>query len=119
MIGCDIVNIKRIENIFKKNKIKFLNRIFSKEELDCLNQNINSIAGYYAAKEAASKALGCGICELCNFYDIKICKDERNKPFIVFSEKIIKEFNISRANLSISHDAGIAMAVVMLEKNNA
>lgn len=117
MLGCDVVSIARIEKILAKSKEHFLKRLFTDLELNTLKDNPNSIAGYYAAKEAASKALGCGISNECGFKDIFISKDEKGKPKINFSEKIIKDFNIKNAHLSISHDGGIAMAVVMLEKN--
>lgn len=118
MIGCDVVDVFRIEKILLKNKTRFLNKIFTKEELQYLNLKPESIAGYYAAKEAASKALGCGICDVCTFYDIIICKDSKNKPSIVFSNKVNNKFMIKKAHLSISHDAGVAMAVVFLEYFN-
>lgn len=115
MIGCDVVDIARIQKILAKSGERFLQKILSEEELKSLNPNLNSIAGYYAAKEAASKALGCGISKNCNFHDIKIIKNSDNKPSIIFSDKVFKIYGIKNAYLSISHDAGIAMAVVMLE----
>ena len=45
-----------------------------------LIKNPATLAGLWAAKEAASKALGVGICELCSFFDIDISKDEKNAP---------------------------------------
>lgn len=116
MIGCDVVEIARIEKILAKSREKFLQKILTNNELKTLNPNSNSIAGYYAAKEAASKALGCGICKDCSFMDIEITKNNLNRPRILFSEKIFNKFGVKSAHLSISHDAGIAMAVVMLEK---
>lgn len=116
MIGCDVVNIARVEKVLAKSNERFLKKILTENEIKTLNHNPNSIAGYYAAKEAASKALGCGISENCTFHDIEILKNKENRPSIVFSEKIFNKFGVKSAHLSISHDAGIAMAVVMLEK---
>ena len=116
MIGCDVVKIARVEKILAKSQIKFLKKILTENELKTLGSNSNSIAGYYAAKEAASKALGCGISKDCSFMDIEIIKNNQNRPSILFSEKIFNKFGVKSAHLSISHDAGIAMAVVMLEK---
>lgn len=116
MIGCDIVSIARVEKILAKSSERFLKKILTQNEIKTLNPNSNSIAGYYAAKEAASKALGCGISKDCSFMDIEIIKNKENKPSIVFSEKIFNKFGVKSAYLSISHDAGVAMAVVMLEK---
>lgn len=119
-IGCDVVDIKRIEKILNsKIKNNFINKLLSSTETQNLKLNANSLAGYFAAKEAALKALGVGISHICTFKDIILTKDDLGKPIITFSDKIIKAFNIKEASLSISHDAGIAMAVVLVEFNYA
>ena len=68
-IGTDIVNIDRIKRSIKKHGNKFINKIFSKNEiLYCMNKK-NPIPYYakrFAAKEAFSKALGTGIREGIN-----------------------------------------------------
>lgn len=73
-----------------------------------------SIAGLWAAKEAASKALGVGIGAECSFFDIIIEKSSKNAPILKFSPKIYKNFNIKEAALSISHDGGFAIAAVIV-----
>lgn len=118
-IGCDVVDVKRIEKILNsKIKNSFINKILSTTEIQHLKLNANSLAGYFAAKEAALKALGVGISPTCTFKDVLLSKDNLGQPLISFSDKTIKEFNIKNASLSISHDAGIAMAVVLVEFNN-
>lgn len=77
--------------------------------------NFSTIAGFFAAKEAASKALGCGICELCGFLDIEIFKDAKNAPKLNFSTKITQHFGIKKSSLSIAHDGGFAIAVAVLQ----
>ena len=100
MIGCDIVAIARIERICARYGKNFLDKILSQNE-----QNL-------ATKEAASKALGVGICRECGFLDIQIQKDKKNAPKLKFSKKIKKKFKIKQSSLSIAHDGGFAMAVV-------
>ncbi|TKX32211.1 holo-ACP synthase [Campylobacter aviculae] len=112
-VGCDIVAISRIEKIYKKHGETFLNKFLSSKE-QLLIKNPANLAGLWAAKEAASKALGVGICDLCGFLDIEISKDERNAPKLKYSQKIINEFNITQSSLSISHDNGFAIAIVAL-----
>ena len=61
-IGTDIVSVDRIKKTLKNKK--FLNRLFSKEEILKCNKLINfnnCYAKRFAAKEAFSKALGTGI----------------------------------------------------------
>jgi len=113
MIGIDIVNIKRIEKMIEKFGDKALNRFLSPTEIKLLKSS-QSIAGYWAAKEAFSKAIGTGIGKECNFLDIEILKDEKNKPY--FSNKTLKKFNLKNADLSISHDGDYAIAAVIVLK---
>ncbi len=46
---------------------------------------------FLGCKEAASKAIGVGIGEICSFYDIKIKKDKNNAPKIKYSKKLKKK----------------------------
>lgn len=114
MVGVDIVLISRISGIKSRFGDKFLEKIATKNEKKFIKNDIN-LAGIFAAKEAASKALGVGICEICEFKDIEILKDQKNKPVIKFSGEINKIFKIKNADVSISHDGGFAIAVVVIE----
>jgi len=126
MIGIDIVKIKRIENIFKsKNKKEvFLNKVLNKNEREFILKKSNikaqaqSVAGYWAIKEALSKALGVGIGEHFSLLDCKIKKDRLNKPYIKVSKKIKEKFKLKNKhiNISITHDGGIAIGVVIIIK---
>ena len=84
-IGTDIVNIKRIKKIIKKNKNSFINRIFSKNEIVYCKKKKNPFPFYakrFAAKEALSKALGTGIRKGINFKNIEITNNNFGKPSI-------------------------------------
>ena len=91
-VGCDIIAISRIEKIHSRHGKNFLDKFLSPKE-QILIKNPATLAGLWAAKEAASKALGVGICELCSFFDIEISKDEKNAPKLKYSQKITKDFN--------------------------
>ena len=87
-IGTDIVNIKRMEKVIKKNNNSFRNRIFSKNEIIYGRKKKNPYPFYakrFAAKEALSKALGTGIRKGINFKDIEITNDKFGKPLIKLS----------------------------------
>ncbi|MBK1992303.1 holo-ACP synthase [Campylobacter sp. 2018MI35] len=114
-VGCDIVCISRIEKIYQKYGKNFLDKFLSQEEQKLI-KNSKTLAGFWAAKEAASKALGVGISLECDFFDIQISKTKKNAPILNFSSKIQKNFNISSQSLSISHDGNFAIAVVVLKK---
>jgi holo-[acyl-carrier protein] synthase len=113
-IGTDITAISRIERSYTKFGEKFLNKFLSLEE-QRLSSKIESIAGYWAAKEAISKALGCGIGAELGFHDIILYKDDKNAPHFRLSPKAQAYHKIQTTSLSIAHDGGFAIAVVVIQ----
>jgi holo-[acyl-carrier protein] synthase len=112
-IGTDITVVSRIEKSLNKFGEKFLNRFLSKEEQK-LSSKVESISGYWASKEAIAKALGCGIGTELSFLDIIIYKDKKGAPHFKLSIKAQKLHQIKSSSLSIAHDGGFAIAVVVL-----
>lgn len=114
MIGIDIISIKRMQKFYEKYKNKAYERFLNKDEISLVH-TCKSAAGYWAAKEATSKALGCGIGEICSFFDIWIHKDKSNKPYITLSKHLVEKYAIKDISLSISHDGDFAIAVVYID----
>ena len=114
MIGIDLVNIERIQKLQERFGNKALQKYLNEEEI-LLVKNNSTAAGFYAAKEAVSKALGIGISAQCGFFDIKIHKDGNNAPYFTLSKKLIEAYAITDTALSITHDGGFAIAVVVIE----
>ncbi len=112
-IGTDIVAISRIENSIKKFGDTFLDKFLNPDEKKN-TLKIESIAGLWASKEAISKALGCGIGKDLSFKDIIIFKDEKNAPHFRLEEKAQEKHQIKESSLSISHDGGFAIGVVVI-----
>jgi holo-[acyl-carrier protein] synthase len=113
MIGIDIVKIERIEQLLKKHPARALSRILSEEERK-LAKTPQTVAGFFAAKEAVAKALGCGISSVCGFHDIRIHKDENGAPWFTLSPHLIDTYSITECALSITHDGGFAVAVAAI-----
>jgi len=113
MIGIDIIKISRIEKMMNKFGTKALQRFLSKKEIRLTKNNIQTIAGFWTAKEASSKAIGTGIGLACGFKDIKITKTKQGQPLIKYKKKIRKKFKIKNSYLSITHDDDFAIAVVV------
>ena len=111
MIGIDVTSINRIKNMYEKFGIKAYKRFLSDKEIELVKRP-ETAAGFWAAKEAASKALGTGIGKECSFHDMKIKKDKRGAPSLKYKKKIRKKYKISKTLLSITHDQGVAIAVV-------
>jgi len=114
MIGIDLVKIERIEKMIERFGAKALSRFLNEDEMKLIKKPSRA-AGFWAAKEAASKALQTGIGSDCGFHDIKLSLSPKGAPLINFSQKILDDFKIKSSSLSITHDAGFAIAVVALE----
>ena len=122
-LGTDIVNIKRLEKILKKNEEGFKSRIFSKSEILYCDKKKSPAPFYakrYAAKEALSKALGTGIRKGINFKDIEIINNNFGKPSIKlkgttanFLKKKIRAKKYS-IYLSLTDDLPWAQATVII-----
>jgi len=113
-IGTDIVSIKRIQHSRERFGERFLQRYLNEEEYEN-NPSASSLAGYWAAKEAIAKALGCGIGSELSFHDIRLHKDSKGAPSFTLSPEAEKRFPIRQSSLSVSHDGGFAIAVVIAE----
>jgi len=113
-IGTDIIQIDRIDKLVKRYGIKFKQRFLSQKEIS-VARRVETIAGFWAAKEAISKALGCGIGAQLSFHDIIIAKNHKGAPYFKLTKEAQKAHQIKNASLSISHDGGFAIAVVVID----
>ena len=116
-IGCDLVQVARIKNLYLKFKKRFLKKVFTEYEIANSPKNEKSFIEYlakrFAAKEAFAKAMGTGIGCLISFNEIEVFKENSSKPQI----RLLKNINgIGSIHLSISDDRAYAMAYVIIEK---
>ncbi len=122
--GVDMVEINRIKSLYKKYGQKFLDRIFSRKEIDYALTKSNeksamsSLAARFAAKEAFVKALGTGVIKHINLKYINVDIDEKGKPSIRLKREIpyFTDNGIKEIHLSMSHTKEYAIAMVVLEK---
>ncbi len=104
-----------MKKLIDKYDNKFLEKFLSPQEITLI-RNHRTAAGFWAAKEAASKALGCGIGAECSFYDITISKTAKGAPLLELSSKVKAHFDVESSALSITHDGDYAIAVVTHKK---
>ena len=112
-IGTDIIQISRIERSLEKFGDRFKEKYLTSSEI-ARTKKIESLAGLWAAKEAIAKALGCGIGSELSFHDITVSKDPRGTPCFALSTQAQIQHKIKESSLSISHDGGFAIAVVVI-----
>lgn len=110
MLGIDIIETKRIKKLIKNKK--FLNRVFSKEEIEYCENKKNKEQHYsarFAAKEAVWKALsGRYSIPLKN---IVIKNIQNGKPQVVIKDKKLNKLKIE---VSLSHTKEYAVAVALV-----
>jgi len=113
MIGIDLIKSARMERLMERFGKRGLLKFLSHEEIKLI-KNYKTAAGFWAVKEAFSKALGTGIGKECSFHDIQIYKTAQGAPKLRLSKKIVSHFNITTATLSITHDGEYAIGVVAI-----
>ena len=114
-IGTDIVEISR----FQKLSERFMVRCFTDLERQYLSvKGPESIAGYFAAKEAVVKALGTGF---AGFWPsaVEICSSSSGKPVVKLhglAAEIAEVNGVVSVEVSISHcrSVAVAMAVILI-----
>jgi holo-[acyl-carrier protein] synthase len=113
-IGIDIIEINRIEEAILKNE-RFLERLFTEKEqayFASKNNRHETIAGFFACKEAVAKVLGTGISGF-KWKDIEISHTEVGQPVVELknaAKDIAEEKGITNILVSISHCKTYAVA---------
>lgn len=120
-IGTDIMETSRLQETLARHGESFRKRVFTASELaECTAKKqvgTEYLAGRWAAKEALSKALGCGIGSKCSFTDIEVVNNASGAPEIVLSGKALETFhalNGRKIHISISHEKHYAVATVII-----
>jgi holo-[acyl-carrier protein] synthase len=111
VIGIDIVKVSRIGDFLNKLGEKGLNRFLSKNEIDLAGGKVETLAGFWATKEAFSKSIGTGIGKDLSFHDMEIWKNDRGQPHLKLSNEKMKHFKIEKIAISITHDGDFAISV--------
>lgn len=113
--GVDLIEIARIEEVIARHGKHYLERIYTQAELEQCGRRAESLAGRFAAKEAAVKALGCGIGDV-SWKEIEILGDEQNAPVLRLygmAEQKARELELVTWSVSISHSQSHCVAFVV------
>ena len=118
-IGVDIIEIERIRRGVENSGTSFLERIFTKAEIDYCSAKHNKyqhLAARFAAKEAVSKALSTGLRGEFGWKDIEVVNDRLGKPLVVLHGPLQDRLNGASILLSISHSDSHVVAMVVIEE---
>jgi holo-[acyl-carrier protein] synthase len=117
-VGLDVCSIERMRLALERHGDRFFARICSEVERgDLAGRDLaTALAGRFAAKEAFAKALdgAPGVA----WHDVQVRKTSTGRPRLELLRSALalaERTGASRWHVSITHDAGIASAVVVLE----
>ena len=119
-MGCDLVEIARIQRVLERQGERFLARVFTEEErMYCLAMPHppKHFAARFAAKEAVSKCFTTGIGAELGWKSISIHHGPRHDPRVRLDEKgeaLLRAVGGTSVQISLSHTDTMAMAVAAL-----
>jgi holo-[acyl-carrier protein] synthase len=121
-VGIDVCSIDRMRKALERHGDRFYDRICSPEERRDLEARdpATSLAGRFAVKEALSKVLdgARGV----PWHDVQVRSLPSGRPKLELHGKardLAHEFGANTWHVSLTHDAGVAVAVVILEQRPA
>jgi len=123
--GIDLVDCPRIEQMIERHGERFIKRVFTIAEQAYAEANKNDVeklAGRFAAKEAVLKLMGTGWRGKIAWTDIEITNNAAGQPEVTLSgevKRIADELGIGHISISITHTANfaIASAVALADSN--
>ena len=125
--GIDLVDCPRIEEMVKRHGARFIKRVFTVAEQAYAKANkdeIEKLAGRFAAKEAILKLMGTGWRGKIAWTDIEVVNNKAGQPEVNLCgevKKISDGLGIRHISVSITHTANfaIASAVALAEPNES
>lgn len=119
-VGTDIIEVERIKESIESLGEKFLNRVYTINEIEYCEKTNSMKFQHYAARFAAKEAVFKAISKLLNnkfdisWKDIEIINDENGRPYVELY--CIEKQKIADIDISLSHikDYAIAMAAVTI-----
>ena len=111
-VGIDVCDVERFRESLERTP-GLRDRLFTPHEA---SRPLNSLAARFAAKEALAKALGAPVG--MHWHDAEIVSEETGRPRFEIRGSVAAQasaLGVDRVHVSLSHDAGIASAMVVLE----
>jgi holo-[acyl-carrier protein] synthase len=113
--GIDLVEIERMRTTIERHGARFLNRVFTPQELADAGERPASLAARFAAKEAVSKALGTGIGQVA-WQEIEVLRGSSCEPVLSLhgaALRLAEEQGLAVWAISLSHTQQYAVAQVV------
>jgi holo-[acyl-carrier protein] synthase len=119
-VGVDLVELDRIGRMVDRYGKRFLERIYTPEEVVRYRGRVPELAVRFAAKEAVSKALGVGLNHMSRYgigwQEVEVLPDPLGKPLVRLSghaQALAEEQGLRTWAISLSHGRDYAVAFVV------
>jgi len=119
-LGCDVIEVARLQGVVERQGDRFLDRVFTAEERAyCMGKAnpYNHLAARFAAKEAISKCFTTGIGAEMGWKTASVYHGERHEPLVRLDEQglaLLQRVGGTHVLLTLSHTNTVAMAVAAL-----
>jgi holo-[acyl-carrier protein] synthase len=124
-IGVDLVHIPRIRQAIERWQERFLDRVFTPDEVAYARRRrdpAEHLAARFAAKEATLKALGTGLSMGIRWREVEVRRARGERPRVALSGRLADvgaARGVRALHLSLTHDGDYAMAQVLAEGDPA
>lgn len=122
-IGVDLVRVGRLRSLVERHGERARRRLFTSAELAECDRRADPwecLAACFAAKEATFKALGTGKIPGMRWTDLQVTRAESGSPAMELAGSAraqAQRLGVERVWVSLSHEAGLACALVVMEGN--
>jgi holo-[acyl-carrier protein] synthase len=114
-VGIDIIEVGRVRKVFEKHGERFLNRVFTPNEVRQCRGKVSRLAGRFAAKEAISKALGTGLHGVA-WREMEVVQLRSGRPTVTLhgnAKRRAELLGISAFDVSIADLAEFSIAIAV------
>ncbi len=114
--GIDIIEISRVRRVFEQYGRRFLERVYTPDEIAYCRERAPNLAARFAAKEATMKALGTGVRGV-GWKDIEVVRHESGAPSIKLHGRCkqrAQRLGVQEIAVSLSHSRDYAVASVVV-----
>ena len=113
-LGVDVIEIERVRRVLQRHPQRFLQRVYTPEEVAVCSGRVHELAARFAAKEAVMKALGTGARGLA-WREIEVLPNRRGKPLLYLhgrAQERAQTIGLHAVDISLTHSRVYALAVV-------
>src|SRR5271165_1803208 len=122
-LGADLIEVARIRGVLERQGRRFLERVFTEEELAYCDGRAHPhphLAARFAAKEAVSKCFTTGIGADLGWKSVSVYHGDRLEPRVRLDEKgraLLRKVGGTDVLITLSHTQGFALAVAALVRS--